>query len=123
MIAHPERNETLQSQPTDLEEFVSAGAFVQLTAASVEGRLGRAPARCARRLLELGLAHLISSDAHSPGVRQAALSGAAAAVGGDALAYWLTTSVPAASPGWGGAATEAGGQAPAPAACRGTFVR
>ena len=96
VIAHPERNQTLQAQPTDLEAFVSAGAFVQLTAASVEGRLGRAPARCARRLLELELAHLISSDAHGPGLRQAGLSGAAEAVGGGAFAHWLTTGVPAA---------------------------
>jgi protein-tyrosine phosphatase len=96
VIAHPERNQTLQAQPTDIEEFVSAGAYIQLTAASVEGRLGRAAARCARRLLDLELAHLISSDAHGPSVRQAGLSGAAEAVGGGALAHWLTTSVPAA---------------------------
>ena len=61
-----------------LEDVVRAGAFVQLTAASVDGRLGRAAASCARRLLELELAHCIASDAHGPGVREAGLSGAVA---------------------------------------------
>lgn len=96
VIAHPERNRSVQERPADIDDVVRAGGLVQVTAASVEGRLGRAPARSARRLLELELVHLIASDAHAPGVRAAGLSGAAAAVGGGALAEWLTTLVPAA---------------------------
>ena len=96
VIAHPERNQTVQERPVDLEGLVRAGAVIQLTAASVDGRLGRAAADCARRLLEFELAHLIASDAHAPGVRQAGLSGAAKAVGGGELAEWLTYTVPAA---------------------------
>lgn len=96
VIAHPERNLSVQERPADLEDVVRAGAVVQLTAASVDGRLGRATAGCARRLLELELAHLIASDAHAPGVREAGMSQAAAAVGGGELARWLTSSVPAA---------------------------
>ena len=65
---------------------VRAGAFVQLTAASVDGRLGKSAARCSRELLELGLAHCIASDAHGPGVREAGLSAAAKAVGGGEMA-------------------------------------
>lgn len=96
VIAHPERNGAVQERPTDLEGVVGAGAVVQLTAASVDGRLSRSAATCARRLLELELAHLIASDAHSPGVREAGLSAAAEAVGGGDLARWLTWSVPTA---------------------------
>jgi protein-tyrosine phosphatase len=94
VIAHPERNPSIQERPADLEGAVRAGAVVQLTAASVDGRLGRACARCARTLLDLELAHLIASDAHSPGTRQAGLSDAVAAVGCKALAGWLTSDVP-----------------------------
>lgn len=96
VLAHPERNPYVQEEPAVLEDVVRAGAFVQLTAASVDGRLGRTAAACSRRLLELGLAHLIASDAHGPGVREAGMSSAANAVGGGELGEWLTQGVPAA---------------------------
>ena len=83
-------------QPELLEAVVRAGAYVQLTAASVDGRLGRSGASCARKLLELELAHCIASDAHGPGVREAGMSAAAEAVGGGEMARWLTYDVPAA---------------------------
>jgi protein-tyrosine phosphatase len=94
VIAHPERNETIQRNPTSVGPLVEAGALLQITAASVDGRLGRAPAACSRRLIELELAHLIASDAHAPDVRHVGLSGAVDAVGSGALAEWLTRSVP-----------------------------
>lgn len=96
VIAHPERNAEVQERPERLEDTVRAGGIVQLTAASVDGRLGKRPARCSSQLLELGLAHLVASDAHSPGLREAGLSGAFAALHDDALAHWLMNEVPAA---------------------------
>ena len=96
VIAHPERNQAVQERPSDIATLVHSGAVIQLTAASVDRRLGRAAAVCAQTLLELELAHLIASDAHAPGVRQAGLSAAAEAVGGGALGEWLTNGVPAA---------------------------
>jgi len=96
VLAHPERNPYVQEEPTILEDVVRAGAVVQLTAASVDGRLGRPAASCARRLLELELAHCIASDAHGPSVREAGLSGAVAALGGGELGSWLALAVPAA---------------------------
>jgi protein-tyrosine phosphatase len=96
VLAHPERNPEVQEQPERLEPLVRAGAVVQLTAASVDGRLGARPRRVARALLEQGLAHALASDAHSPRVRQAGLSAAARSLGDDALARWLTRDVPAA---------------------------
>ena len=96
VIAHPERNPEVQQRPDLLADVVRVGGVVQLTAASIDGRLGRAAARCARRLLELELAHLVASDAHAPDVRGAGLSAAVAAVGGGELGAWLTSDVPAA---------------------------
>ena len=96
VLAHPERNPSVQEDPSILAEVVRAGAVVQLTAASVDGRLGSRTAKCARRLLEEGLAHCLASDAHGPGVREAGLSGAARVLGGGELARWLTVDVPAA---------------------------
>ena len=86
VIAHPERNAEVQERPDRLEGVVDMGAVIQLTAASVDGRLGKRTSGCSRALLELGLAHLIASDAHAPGVRLAGMSAAAAAVGGGELA-------------------------------------
>jgi protein-tyrosine phosphatase len=95
VLAHPERNATVAAHTGELTQLVRSGLIVQLTAAAVDGRLGRSAASLARLLLDLELAHLISSDAHSPEVREAGLSAAAASVGGD-LGHWLTSAVPAA---------------------------
>lgn len=94
LIAHPERNTDVQEQPERLEEVVRVGGIVQLTAASVDGRLGKQPAKCAKRLLELGLAHVIASDAHAPSVRGAGMSAAIATLGDAALGSWLTSQAP-----------------------------
>jgi protein-tyrosine phosphatase len=96
VLAHPERNDEVQEDPERLRPLVRAGVLVQLTAASVDGRLGRRARRSSETLLELRLAHLIASDAHAPELRGAGLAHAAAAVGDDELASWLTRDVPAA---------------------------
>ena len=60
VLAHPERNADVQERPELLEPLVAGGTLVQLTAASVDGRLGptrrtifasaaRAPARAPHR--------------------------------------------------------------------------
>ncbi|MFY9579651.1 MAG: CpsB/CapC family capsule biosynthesis tyrosine phosphatase [Gaiellaceae bacterium] len=96
VIGHPERNRAVQEDPERLAQLVRAGALVQLTAASLDGRLGSTTRACAERLLDADLVHLVGSDAHGPGVRAVGLSAAAAAVGDDGLAGWLTEEVPAA---------------------------
>ena len=96
LLAHPERNPDVQADPELLRPLVDAGVLVQLTAASVDGRLGSAARRARRALLDAELAHLIASDAHAPQVRAAGMASAAAAVGDEALASWLTEDVPAA---------------------------
>jgi len=96
VLAHPERNPEVQLAPARLTPLVAAGALVQLTAASVDGRLGRQNKRTAATLIAAGHAHIIASDAHWPGLRAAGLSSAVAAVGDPELAGWLTQSVPSA---------------------------
>jgi protein-tyrosine phosphatase len=94
VLAHPERNADVQLDPERLRPLVDSGVIVQLTAASLDGRLGGAPRSAARRLLDGRLAHLVASDAHAPDVRSVGLSGAAAAAGDASLARWLTRDVP-----------------------------
>lgn len=96
VLAHPERNPQVQAEPERLRSLVEGGALVQITAASLDGRLGRGPRAASQRLLELELVHLLASDAHSPEIRQVGMSAAAKAVGDRVLARWLTEGVPAA---------------------------
>jgi protein-tyrosine phosphatase len=96
VLAHPERNRAVQADPGRLGEAVRLGALVQVTAASVDGRIGRSSQKAADRLLQGGLAHVLASDAHTPEIRGAGLADAAEAVGDDRLAAFLTTEAPAA---------------------------
>jgi protein-tyrosine phosphatase len=94
VIAHPERNEVVQRAPERLEPLLRAGALVQVTAASVDGRIGRKSERCALDLIDRGWAHMIASDAHEAVIRSIGMSEAADRVGDDALAHWLTDEMP-----------------------------
>ncbi len=94
LLAHPERSRASRDDPERLRPLVDAGAFVQLTAASVDGRLGPSAQTGAEQLLELELAHVIASDAHHPQVRAVGMSAAREAVGDEALGVWLTEAVP-----------------------------
>src|SRR5207302_2562911 len=59
VIAHPERNADVQHDPDELRPLVDAGALVQVTAASLDGRIGRSSRAAAFTLIERGLAHLL----------------------------------------------------------------
>jgi protein-tyrosine phosphatase len=77
-----------------LRDLVDDGAFVQLTAASVDGRFGGRAATCARTLLEAALAHVLASDGHPPHIREIGLRAALRVLDDDALGSWLTVDVP-----------------------------
>lgn len=96
VLAHPERNPSVQERPSILAEIVAAGTLVQLTAGSVDGRAGPRVQACAFQLLELELAHLIASDGHAPTVRAIGMRDAVRALKDERLAEWLTVKVPAA---------------------------
>lgn len=96
VLAHPERSPEVIASPERLAPLVAAGALVQVTAASLDGRLGRKTQRSGLELVRRGLAHLIASDAHAPSLRGVGMSAAVAAVGDAVLTRWLTVEVPAA---------------------------
>jgi len=94
VLAHPERNAHVQGAPSLLAPLVHGGTLIQVTAASLEGRLGAASRQTAFHLVETGLAHMLASDAHTPDVRAAGMRSAADALEDSALADWLTIDVP-----------------------------
>ena len=94
VLAHPERNAVVQQSPSLLAPLVDGGTIVQVTAASLDGRLGTLCRRTAFHLLAEGLVHVIASDAHMPDVRTAGMRSAADALEDVALAEWLMSEVP-----------------------------
>jgi protein-tyrosine phosphatase len=99
ILAHPERNPTVQSKPETVQEFVAAGCLVQVTAGSLLGQFGGPAQKTARTLLRRGWAHVIATDAHSPENRPPRLSGAvqeAAQLIGEEAARRTVESTPAA---------------------------
>jgi protein-tyrosine phosphatase len=96
VLAHPERNAEVQSRPEWLVPIVQSGVLVQVTAASVDGRIGRKVRACGLELIDRGLAHMLASDAHHASVRAVGMADAVEAVKDEALAAWLTREVPAA---------------------------
>jgi protein-tyrosine phosphatase len=96
LLAHPERNSEVQANPALVERLVYGGARVQVTAASLDGRLGRHASQTCRRLLDLGLVHVLASDAHAPDIRRGGLAQAVSALRDDGLARYLTSELPAA---------------------------
>lgn len=96
LLAHPERNSSVQERPERLAAAIGAGALAQVTSASLEGRLGRRAQAAARRLLELGLVDVIASDSHGAEVRSFGLRAAAESLDDPGLARYLTVEAPAA---------------------------
>ena len=94
VLGHPERNRDVQMELDRLEPLVTAGAIVQVTAASLDGRLGGSSQRTAQAMLKAGLVHLLASDAHGHSVREGGLADAVDAIGDRGLARYLTEEVP-----------------------------
>jgi protein-tyrosine phosphatase len=96
LLAHPERNGEVAERPERLRPVVEAGTLVQVTAGSLDGRLGAAAHRTGLKLLDLGLAHVVATDAHAPEGPRTGLGTVAQAVGDRGLARWLTEDAPSA---------------------------
>lgn len=84
----------IQADLAEVASLVDAGALIQVTAASLDGRLGSRTRASARKLVDAGLVHMVGSDAHTADIREVGLSGARKAIGDEPLASWLTESVP-----------------------------
>ena len=66
VFAHPERIEAFQMQPALLERYIGMGMLSQLTRGSLLGHWGEEVREFSLELLRDGMAHLLSSDTHSP---------------------------------------------------------
>ncbi|MBI5282174.1 MAG: exopolysaccharide biosynthesis protein [Candidatus Solibacter usitatus] len=64
ILTHPERNPLLRQRFEQVEEWVSQGRYMQVTAQSLLGLFGQKALDFARLLLDRGLVHFIASDAH-----------------------------------------------------------
>lgn len=99
LLAHPERNPTLQRDPRRLQALVRRGTLLQLTAAALASEDRRSQSRrLAFALLRDGVAHVIASDRHGPDIERAGLQAGLAAAGREvgARATWMVTDAPAA---------------------------
>ena len=76
IITHPERNFELLRNMEFIYGFIEAGCLIQVTAMSVTGDFGQEAMEYSHRLLELRLAHIIATDAHSADRRPPELSSA-----------------------------------------------
>ena len=65
VIAHPERYHAIQEDPSLLKQWHRSGCVLQLNKGSILGAFGPDPEATAAAALEMKLAHLIASDAHS----------------------------------------------------------
>lgn len=66
VFAHPERIEAFRLQPTLLERYIGMGMLSQLTRGSLLGHWGEEVREFSLELLRNGMAHILSSDTHSP---------------------------------------------------------
>lgn len=65
VVAHPERYRVIQRDPLLLRRWARLGYALQVNKGSILGSFGPRPEQTANAILELGLAHLFASDAHS----------------------------------------------------------
>jgi protein-tyrosine phosphatase len=64
IITHPERNPVLVRDPGRLAEWLRAGCYVQITAASLTGRFGKSAQQISHKLLRQNWVHFLATDAH-----------------------------------------------------------
>lgn len=69
IITHPERLSWIEDHYAVFVRLVKAGAWMQVTAASVVGRFGKRPKYWSERMLDERLIHILATDAHHPSRR------------------------------------------------------
>lgn len=74
MIAHPERNRQIMKDASQLQPFIDAGCWLQVTAGSVTGHFGERSHFIAHQLLENDEVTVLASDGHNARARPPALS-------------------------------------------------
>lgn len=99
ILSHPERNQGILKMPEVIEPLVRRGCLMQITAASLVGTFGPQCKQMSEWLLEKGLVHFISTDAHSTRARRPNMSrafDAAVEIVGEEIALDLCCRNPAA---------------------------
>ena len=66
VLAHPERLELFQNNPTILDHLVGRGMVTQFTAGSILGLFGKKAKTLTEKYLKDGLVHTFASDTHTP---------------------------------------------------------
>lgn len=74
ILTHPERLTWIGSHYQTMRELVERGVWMQLTAASVTGRFGKAAQHYALKMLDDGIVHILATDAHHARKRPPILS-------------------------------------------------
>ncbi|OCT11544.1 hypothetical protein A8709_04785 [Paenibacillus pectinilyticus] len=74
ILAHPERNQVLMSNPNRLHHYLEQGCRFQVTSQSITGLFGRKVQKFAIHLCKTNMSHLIASDAHNMASRRSDLS-------------------------------------------------
>jgi protein-tyrosine phosphatase len=64
IITHPERNPVLARHPERMAEWLRAGCYIQITAASLTGRFGKIAQKVSHDLLKRNWVNFIATDAH-----------------------------------------------------------
>lgn len=77
VIAHPERQAGIISDPNRLLKYLERGVLTQVNTWSLLGHFGPEAASCAETLIKHGMAHFLGSDAHSSSRRTPLLKEAA----------------------------------------------
>lgn len=66
IIAHPERNRRIISDPNALLPLITLGALAQANTGSITGLFGKQVQKSAKKLIKHNMIHAVASDAHSP---------------------------------------------------------
>jgi protein-tyrosine phosphatase len=94
LLAHPERCASFHTDPELLARTVANGCLAQVTANALNGFFGRTVQAAARRYLDAGLVHVVSSDSHDATHRAPGLRHEMEAAGYGPLADWMGHDVP-----------------------------
>ena len=99
VLAHPERSPALHRDPDKVEAFVDAGMLASITAGSLTGQFGQTVKRFTLELIERGLVHNLTSDAHDAQRRPPAMAQALEVLadelpGSEEHGRWWTEDVP-----------------------------
>jgi len=81
IIAHPERNVVIQSEPEILDNWLNLGVTTQLTAGSLLGKWGKKIQRLSKLMVKRNQVYLLGSDGHNLNKRKIELKAAYQEIG------------------------------------------